>query len=589
LEPTQPHLVALAAALRAEEAAQRDRHAELARKPLAERVSLGFSWAPVKATGAWASGRAVRVRVEAARGATLHDGIASGDAVVVASIGSPDRGIQGICVGADERAAELLLDDEPPEGVLAVSLRFDAGTFARLHAALRRGSERETPPGRVLLGADPLPSEPVDDPAFDGLEAAQRDAASRALGTADLALVHGPPGTGKTVVAVALLTALVRRRQRVWALADSNAAVDLLSVRAAAAGLRVLRLGHPARIGSEAQALTVDAALARGPLAEAIAAIDRDLARARIDGRWQERRRLLGERDALVAEATSHAWHSADVIASTLGTLARVGPTLPPPDFAIVDEATQAIEPAIWAAVPLVPRLALIGDPEQLGPVVVDPGNPLALSAMLRLVGRLELPMLEVQRRMNTEIASLVRAVYGPRYRPHPSVAEAVIPGVRPVCWVDTAGTGTEEEVDPATRSTFNRLELALVRIAVLRLREAGVQEIAVIAPYSAQVARLRADPALAGVEIDTVNAFQGREADALVCSFVRSNLDGELGFVADGRRLTVALTRARRSLTCIGDSATLGGHPRFAALLEAIDAAGGHESAFAAPWSEAL
>ena len=129
--------------------------------------------------------------------------------------------------------------------------------------------------------------------------------------------------------------------------------------------------------------------------------------------------------------------------------------------------------------------------------------------------------------------------------------------------------------------------------VDALRARGIRPDQIGIIAPYSAQVARLKAAlrPASGGseVEVATVNAFQGRDNDVIVASFVRSNPDQDLGFVADERRLTVALTRAKRQLVLVGDSATLSAHPRFAALCEAIGANGGLVSVWEPPWDEAM
>jgi superfamily I DNA and/or RNA helicase len=157
--------------------------------------------------------------------------------------------------------------------------------------------------------------------------------------------------------------------------------------------------------------------------------------------------------------------------------------------------------------------------------------------------------------------------------------------------WVDTAGAGLDEQRDPQTRSLYNRGEVAIVVRAVGELIAAGVapRDIGVIAPYSAQVSRLGASPALRDVEVATVNAFQGREKDAIVCSFVRSNPDGDLGFVADRRRLVVALTRARRYLLCTGDSATLASSPDFAAAFEVFLARDAWATVWESPWSEAV
>ena len=159
------------------------------------------------------------------------------------------------------------------------------------------------------------------------------------------------------------------------------------------------------------------------------------------------------------------------------------------------------------------------------------------------------------------------------------------------VVWVDTAGGGLGEARDPVTLSLYNDGEIDLIALAVQQLLDAGVpaDDLGVIAPYSAQVARLRAR--LPGVEVNTVNAFQGREKEVILCSWVRSNPDGELGFVADGRRLTVALTRARRLLVCVGDSATLSYSARFAELLERVQALPGAAwlTVWEPPWDSAL
>jgi superfamily I DNA and/or RNA helicase len=191
---------------------------------------------------------------------------------------------------------------------------------------------------------------------------------------------------------------------------------------------------------------------------------------------------------------------------------------------------------------------------------------------------------------MSAGIQGLVAPVYGPAYRPHPSVAAhrlRDLPGVRPgpltdaaVVFVDTAGSGEDEAVDPVSRSRFRDEEVERLGAAVDELVAHGVPvgAIGVIAAYRAQVLRLRARLP-AGVEVSTVDAFQGREAEAVLVSFVRSNPDGALGFVADLRRLTVAITRARRLLWMVGDSATLGQHPRFAEVFEAVAAAGGWRS----------
>jgi ATP-dependent RNA/DNA helicase IGHMBP2 len=588
----QPHLEALRLALADLEAHERKEHAAALKLPLDERVAVGLSWHPLKVDTVEEAGRGrVRVRLRAPRGAVLHDGIGAGDPITLAPAGSPDAGVEGTSLGAEGSVADVLVDGPfDDDRVQAVTLRFDATTFARYRDGLVAADRKATPLRDVLLGLRRPQSDDRGPPVLAELDPSQREAAEAAVRARELALIHGPPGTGKTHVIVAILQSLVRDGDRPWALADSNAATDHVAVRAAAAGLVVVRVGHPLRIGALAEPLTLESRIARGPSARVLKDLDRELIRARSSDDWSARRKLLAERDAIADAARRAVLDSADVIASTLGTLARVAPTLPKARTAIVDEVTQAMEPAIWAAVPHVERLILVGDPRQLGPVVKQPGNPLAISLLERLLaqGDLDLPMLTVQRRMNAAIQSLVQPWYDGRLVAHPTVATHTLGDRPPLLWVDTAGAGFDEVRDPVTRSLYNDGELGIIAVAVAALRAEGVpaDAIGVIAPYSAQVSRLQARPELAGVEVATVNAFQGREKEAILCSFVRSNPDGELGFVADERRLVVALSRARRYLLVTGDSTTLSTSKGFRGVMDAFQSADAWATAWEPPWS---
>ena len=600
-----PHLDDLADALRSEASFQRAEEARLLALPLDDRIRAGLTWSPLQLEDEqWVGRGRVEVLLRTPRGTSLHDGIDSGDLVRIGSIGAPDDGPVGRCMARDERTAEIRLDGplelSPP---FAVTRVFDPSTFARYHQALERAQEHSSPLRNVLLGNRDV-GEPdahgLHDPGFDVLNPSQHRAARIAMATAEIALIHGPPGTGKTEVIVALLRAFVAAGDRPWALADSNAATDHLVLRASRAGLDVVRIGHPARIGAETRELSLDWRVQNGPMADALRTMDRDLnALHREPSRWQERKTLYLERDRLEGLARRAVLEGAEVIASTLGTLARMAPKLPRPDTAIVDEATQSIEPAIWTAVPWIRRLVLVGDPKQLGPVVKEPGNPLERGLLDRLLqSDVPMPMLDTQHRMRTDIQSLVDPVYH-KLRAHSDVAEHLLcelDGVlaseltsRGLLWVDTAGAGFEEEQDPVTLSTFNHGEVRVVAQAVTQLLRDGVrpEDIGVIAPYSAQVTRLSDE--LPDIEVATVNAFQGREKEAIVCSFVRSNSDGELGFVSDPRRLTVAVTRARRFLLCVGDSATLSTSRDFARVMDRFQVLEAWATVWEDPWAVTL
>ncbi|MEN0066000.1 MAG: AAA domain-containing protein [Myxococcota bacterium] len=571
MTPEHPHLAALHEALIGEERATAAEYRRLADLDLEAQVAAGFAWPPLRQISTERMGRRERLTLRTLGGEMLHTGIGPGEPVWVA-------GAPGHCDGVERAVAEVVVERAPPPGrPVEVTRRHDPSTFIRYRQGLEAADRHASPLREALLTAERTPE-------------VQADAMAHALEASTLAVIHGPPGTGKTWTLARVLRALVDRGEQPWALADSNAAVDHLALQASTAGVDVVRVGHANRIGSAAAALSLEARMARSPLGPALAALQRDLSRA-----WgtPQARGLLAELRTLNDQAREHALSTAQCIAATFGTLARRAPEWPKAVTAVVDEATQASEPAVWGAVPFIERLVLVGDPEQLGPISIVPHSPLATSLLQRLIVHESrpAPMLEVQHRMATPIRELVADVYGPTYRDHPRVADQRLLDLPPITWVDTAGAGFAEARDPATQSLYNEGEVALLAMAVGELRDRGVEpeRIGVIAPYSAQVGRLAAHPALAGIEVATINAFQGREKDAIAVSWVRSNDLGELGFVADPRRLTVALTRARCWLWQVGDAATLSRHPRFAHLLAHHEDHGALRSVWEPPWSDAV
>jgi energy-coupling factor transporter ATP-binding protein EcfA2 len=542
-------------------------------------------------------------------GAELHDGVEPGDRVEVA-VGSLK--LSGEVVDADTGWAEIRVQGEVElQGEAVVTRTFDPTPWRRLAEALDKADAHRSPLRDVLLGKKPasplLSTTPRLDPT--GLDETQREAASIVLRSGEVALVHGPPGSGKTTLLVALLRAAVADGDRPWALADSNAAVDHVAGRAAAAGLDVVRVGPPGRMGEEGRRLSLKERIRTGPFAAALARLERDI--LRLDPH-QDRDALADlqlQARELREQAEDAALQSAQVIASTLGTLLRRAAHLPPPRHAFVDEATQAIEPAVWAAVPHIQHLTLVGDPRQLGPVVTRPNSPLEVSLVERLLGpagpgegrKLPMPMLAIQRRMHQSIQDLVADQYPETWRAADEVRGhlvAHLPGVlptslteRPTLFVDTAGADLGDEIDPATRSWRNPGEARLIALVVAALRDARVHPslIGVITPYSAQTRLIAHQPELEGVEVASINSFQGREREIILVSWVRSNADGQIGFVADGRRLTVALSRARRLLVQVGDSGTLASHPRFARLFDVLAQQEAVDSVWNPPWDQVV
>ena len=547
----------------------------------------------------------------------------------------------------DELDRDYALDPEAPE------VTFDRGdhAIARARAALAT-SDLARIRDVAALARPARPIAAMRWTAFDpALDERQRMAVDAALRAGDIALIHGPPGTGKTRTLVEVVRQRVRRGERVLCAAPSNTAVDNLGhgVTLADPTLRAVRLGHPARVHPALAGLTLDAQVDSDG-ATRLAREWRDRARqlrktafgrhgAEAKALWQEARAL--DRDAAreLANCERAILGRAEVILATCAGCDHflLGDTVF--DCVVVDEATQAPDPLLLVALGRAKVCVLAGDPHQLGPVVTggaaveatlgttiferlaaagavsseaaaagpgaterDPPTAVATAAV----------MLEQQHRMHAQIMTFPsRTMYGDRLRAAPAVAAhtlddlAVTPDplrATPLWLVDTAGKDWLEQrtdfepggslnnapafqLDPSTENP-GHAERVAAEARRLLARGLPPTEIAIIAAYSAQARRLREllrVERAAGLEIGTVDGFQGREKEAVIVDLVRSNEHGELGFLANTRRMNVALTRARRFLLVVADSATLGAHPYYAAFLSYVDEIDAHGSA----WSD--
>lgn len=458
-----------------------------------------------------------------------------------------------------------------------------------------------------------------------GLNPAQQAAVVLGLDAAELALIHGPPGTGKTRTLVELAWQAQARGERVLACAASNAAVDHLAEGLLAAGIELVRLGHPARVSPAIEPYTLDAlveaepdyALAKGWMAEADRirrrnssrserGLDRESKRAayaEANGLSRDARRQLQQLQSLVLDRARVV--CATAAGSDSGLLGDRGF-----DLVLLDEASQAVDPILLVPLVRARRAVLAGDHRQLPPTVIDPQagrdglastwfERLAEAAEAEDVGEALVARLAVQHRMHQALMAFPSdSMYAGSLIAADSVARQRLeglPGLRPdplrpgpLVFVDTAGKGWDEARGSGDPSTHNPEQAARVAAELRRLLSRGLapEAVGLITPYRAQARLLRellAPERAAGLEIDTVDAFQGREKEAILVDLVRANPDCQLGFLADTRRMNVALTRARRFLLVVGDSATIGAHPYYAAFLAAAESAGAWISA----WSD--
>ncbi len=534
------------------------------------------------------------------------------------------RGAIEIVFESSEQVADV---DENIDVLLA----FDEVTLRRMREGLDEAARVEGRPARLvemLLGAvEPRATRMSERVKVDEvLNADQRTAALHGILSEDIALIHGPPGTGKTRVLVEVIRGCVEHGERVLALCASNAAVDhlALSLLEADPDLALARIGHPARVHPALEKHTLVAlteAHERRQLAKSLVeqafTLLRSARRRSSRGRdaWQKEREARVEAGKLFADARRlERQAAADVLDHTrvlCGTLTGLRDDVlaeGPFDVLVVDEASQALTPALMLGVLRAKRVVLAGDHRQLPPTIISDKaarEGLATTAFEVLAKddaeARRSHMLTVQHRMHELLMRFSSgAFYDGRLTAHPAVAghtladlgvadTPVAAAARVLDVVDTAGTGHEELAPEGSDSKENPGEAAIVERIVRDLVEHGLApgHIGIVSPYSAQVARLQtalADLVDQGLEIDSVDGFQGREKEAIVFSAVRSNADGAVGFLADERRLNVAITRARRKLVVVGDSATLSSDERWRALFDHAIATGAYRSAFEIP-----
>lgn len=447
-------------------------------------------------------------------------------------------------------------------------------------------------------------------PLDEDLNESQLEAVAFALSAADIAIIHGPPGTGKTTTLVELIRQIVRRGERVLAVAPSNIAVDNLLEKLLAKGENAIRIGHPARVLPELRQHTLDLLVENHPDMKVVQRLMRE-ARA-LRGQASKftrarpepgaRRALRDEAKQIISDArriedqvVERLLNGAQIVCCTLTGLDRDMLGSQRFDWCIMDEASQSTEAAAWTPLQISDRLVLAGDHFQLPPTVIS-SEAIAKGFGISLLERLMLQSgphisrrLTVQYRMHQEIMEFSsREFYDTSLSAHASVQNHLLKdlaGVRSnqltntaIHFIDTAGASYDESIEPDGDSRFNLSEAQLVAEKVRELLSSGLatQDIAVISPYSAQVRRLRELIYQPEMEIDSVDGFQGREKEAVIVSLVRSNRDNQIGFLEDVRRMNVALTRARRKLIVIGDSATITVHPfyqRMVTYFESISA----------------
>lgn len=473
---------------------------------------------------------------------------------------------------------------------------------------------------------------------FPWLNPTQERAVNEVLWAKDVAIVHGPPGTGKTTTLVEAINETLMRESQVLVCAQSNMAVDWISEKLADRGINVLRIGNPTRVNDKMLGFTYERRFeshADYPQLWAIRKAIRELRKNRKKGSenyHQKMDRLKSRAAEIELRINAELFGEARVIACTL--VGSAHHLLEGMKFGtlFIDEAAQALEAACWIPMKRASRVILAGDHCQLPPTVKSIA---ALRAGLgkTLMERIAenkpevVTLLKIQYRMNDEIMRFSSDwFYGGKVESAPQIKyRSVLDYDHPITWIDTSNEenqitieGEDAPEDSASASSaasaanqnsdlnfkeqfvgesFGRINKAEAELTLLTLAEyftkIGKQrvleeriDVGIISPYRAQVQYLKKlikkyeffKPYRRLISVNTVDGFQGQERDVILISLVRSNDEGQIGFLKDLRRMNVAMTRARMKLIILGNKDTMTKHPFYKKLWEYVEAINNNE-----------
>ncbi len=602
--------------------------------PLEERKKKGLSWYPVRINQQEiGTGENFYLTLEKMADLESNHAFQVGNSVSVFSFSERQAktpSLSGVISALWKNNMRVALSvDELPEwlelGNIGVDLMFDTNTYDEMAKALRSvqtaQGDRLAELRDVLLGkrkAQFLEGDNLANYAghFPHLNESQNQAIHLIRRAEDVAIVHGPPGTGKTTTLVHAVEQVLIHEKQVLVSAPSNNAVDLLTKRIAEKGLGVIRIGNPARVNEDLMHLSLEAQIAQHSDYRYLKKLRKNAEEVRKQAskfrrkfgptEKQERRRLFQEASRMAGEAqilekyiVDNLLNQSQVITATL--LGAVNKYIRYRSFSTVfiDEAAQALEPASWIPITKAKRIVFAGDHFQLPPTVKSreaAKGGLEETLFEKVIERQKVDtMLTTQYRMHEQIMQFSnRQFYRNELQAHEQVKNHRLSDLKDdvvlypaLEFIDTAGCSFEEKTNPENFSHYNPEEVNLVRKHLSRLffhlRSSQVDTfqtgitVGVISPYKAQVQLLKEslyqDPELSEYlpyfSINSIDGFQGQERDVIYISLVRSNDKGQIGFLADTRRMNVALTRARKKLVVVGDSATLGQNPFYEAFLD--------------------
>lgn len=491
--------------------------------------------------------------------------------------------------------------------VVGVQLYFDETSYRLMFEALKQvigaKNNRLAELRDIFHGTQPASTFSFHPLRFPWLNATQEEAVNKVLHAKDVAIVHGPPGTGKTTTLVEAVYETLHRENQVLVCAQSNMAVDWISEKLVDRGVSVLRIGNPSRVNDKMLSFTYERRFESHPdypqLWSIRKAIRELYARSR---KGAEREAVRQKINSLKDRATEleirineSLFSEARVIACTLVGSANRLLTGQKFGTLFIDEAAQALEAACWIPIRKADRVILAGDHCQLPPTVKAPealraglGHTLMQTIVKNKPDTVSL--LKLQYRMNDEIMRFSSEwFYGGMLQSAPEVKyRSILDFDTPIEWINTEGLDCNEEFIGENYGRINKseAELSIDRLKgyITKIgRERFLDEridVGMISPYKAQVQYLRRlvrndaffKPYRQAITINTVDGFQGQERDVILISLVRANEEGQIGFLNDLRRMNVAITRARMKLIILGDASTLTRHAFYKRLYTYIE-----------------
>lgn len=598
---------------------------------LNERRMRGVTWFPIQITDSeLGRGDYLSVSLNKTNHLDIEHKFRFGMPVSLFSNHDPkaDR-IDGIIssINKDSMRISFRVDELPDwsrRGKLGVDLLFDEHSYREMHYALRQAKELATDSRqgklvRKLIGEEQLAV--GDNDLFfqhPDLNPSQNSAVQQVLTTQDIVLLHGPPGTGKTTTLIKAIAALLKNNNRqILVVAPSNTAVDLLTERLDGAGILVTRIGNPVKVSDHLQELTLDSRIDRHNANKDIKSLqkqvrvytemaqkykrnfgraEREQRKALFDEAYRIRKDVDKIQDFIVADILDRS----QVITATLVGANQDVIRNRRYETVVIDEAGQALEPAFWIPILKADKLVLAGDHCQLSPTIKSTksmGNKLSNTLFEKLINNCPqaVSLLDIQYRMNEQIMNYPSlALYGGRLKADSTVAHwTLVNDTEPIVYIDTAGAGFEEtESDGAIcnagEASFLKSHL---KTCIANWSQSSPKEkwpsIGIITPYRKQVSILKEileqdeelRPYATIIKVQTIDSFQGQEKDIIYISLTRSNNEQQIGFLSDVRRMNVAMTRAKKKLVVIGDSATIGSHSFYQGFIAYSENLGSYHS----------